>query len=732
MIKRTFLLTWTLVVALASCTKDEWPAEPDWSRIPNPSIPVEDGLKKPAACTNTIVAHRGGSAECGLPDNSIASLKYAMECGCYGSECDIYWTKDDNIVVAHANSDCKVNNIQPWTATLAELRAAGRLSNGEELPSLEEFISTVMADGSCTRLVLDIKKIDKPFAQTEYVINAAKRACEIVTEMGAKHFVELLCTGFNNDVMKIAHGYARKADLPIGMNSGKSGAEYSTLGFGWANLAAAGNMGAAAGGSGTRTVEEYEKAGVALSVYNVDRQSGDGNAVYAEAAVDYYVANYARFRTLCSNYPRWLIGRIDAAYKRYDGIRSAADFEAFAESLETDAFGTRFTNADGTVVLKTDLNLASLHPLPIFRGVFDGNGKTITVNYRGEETQIGLFKTLYGTVRNLTVAGNYASTRTDGKEVHLGAIAARAYGATIENCVNKAAITVADADDATSRCMILGGMVAKVWDGITIAECRNEGAISFSSPAYCLIGGMVGATNADEGICTITGCKNTGAIDNGSKNSSDWCYVGGIVGKPASSRLLLNGGSDYRLILDGCSCTGDITLSAGSKVRGSGIAAYAKGTYRISGCSFGGRITTTDATARDVVLGGMMGFAETSCDGLVENCIFGGTIEATVDGGNYYFGGIFGNNGSAATSVADCKTTQAARIGFNKGKSVGMIAGRPHSDNFTIRGCMIAGTVNNNGTEVPIAAGNLEEWMFKGTATSKKITLENNGYNSDL
>ena len=727
---KKLLYVWMLA-ALAGCTSDEWPAEPDWDRIPDPSVPVDDGLMKPAECDNTVVAHRGGSSECGAPDNSIASLRYAMECGCYGSECDIYWTKDDRIVVAHADGDCKVNNIQPWTATLAELRAAGRLSNGEELPALEDLIRTVMVDGNCTRLMLDIKKIDKPVAQTEYVINAARRACEIVTEMGAKHFVELVCTGYNGDVMKIANGYAKKAGLSIGMNSGKSGAEYGTLGFGWANLSAAGNMSMVAGGSGQRTLEEYEKAGVALSVYNVDRQSGDGNAVYSESAVDYYVANYARFRSLCSNYPKWLIGRIDAAYKTYDGIQSQADFEAFAASLESDAFGTRFANADGAVVLKTDLNLASFVPLSVFRGVFDGNGRTITVNYRGDDTQAGLFKTLYGTVKNLTLAGRFESTRTDDKEVHLGAIAARAYGATIENCVNKAAIAVHNGDDAASRCMILSGMVAKVWDGVTLRNCTNEGAISFASPAYCLIGGMVGAINADDGVSTISGCTNTADIENASRNNTDWCYVGGIVAKPTSGLLLLNGGADYRLTVGDCSFTGTIALSAGSKVRGAGIAAYAKGTYRISGCSFDGAILCSDGTVRDVVLGGMMGYAETTCDGFIEKCSFGGTIKAAVDGGNYYFGGIFGNNGSGATVVADCTASGTAYIGYNKGKSVGMLAGRPHSDGFTIRDCRIAGTVDNGGAEIVIGPDNLEEWMFRGTATSKKITLENNGYNNE-
>ena len=100
MLKKIFSLT-AAALLLFACTDDEWPAQPDWSQIPNPDEEVDDGLLKPAACTNNIVAHRGGATECKAPDNSLASLRYAIGQGCYGSECDIYWTKDDNVVVAH-------------------------------------------------------------------------------------------------------------------------------------------------------------------------------------------------------------------------------------------------------------------------------------------------------------------------------------------------------------------------------------------------------------------------------------------------------------------------------------------------------------------------------------------------------------------------------------------------------------------------------------------------------
>ena len=121
-----------------------------------------DEIPVPEKVNNKVVAHRGGSAEAGTakyPDNSIASLSYAISLGCYASECDIYWTADNNVVVAHAANGCYVNNLKPWEHTLDELRAAGKLSNGELLPTLEEFIDVALHAGT-TRLWLDVKRSD--------------------------------------------------------------------------------------------------------------------------------------------------------------------------------------------------------------------------------------------------------------------------------------------------------------------------------------------------------------------------------------------------------------------------------------------------------------------------------------------------------------------------------------------------------------------------------------------
>ena len=400
--------------------------------------------------------------------------------------------------------------------------------------------------------------------------------------------------------------------------------------------------------------------------------------------MNYYIANYKRFRTLCSNYPKWLIGKIDHAYKVYDGIRSEADFEAFAESLASDPTGRRFLDGNGEVVLHCDLTLNGFVPLSNFSGTFNGNGKTLTIGYRGDAQQIGLFKRLSGTVRNLTVAGRFESVRSDDSEIHLGAFAAETDNAAIENCTNRAEIVVADA---------------------------------------------VGAVQEDDGLYTIADCHNTADFDNAGSNSG-WNFMGGIAGKTISRQLVPGETSNYRLIVEECSSTGTISIAGPSKVRASGIVAQTQGAYRISGCTFSGAIESTDATKRDVVIGGIMAMADKECVGLVEGCTFSGRISAAQAGANNFFGGIYGNNGGAASVVNDCRTTASAYVGCPIGKSVGMLAGRPNKKGFTVSNCRIAGTVTNKqGAAVVITADNLEDWMFAGYGTSVAVTLKNNGYN---
>lgn len=298
-----------LAAALAfACTKPNIPQ-------PKPIDIVDDGgdgdgdqgdiVTEPAECTNRVVAHRGGARESGKPDNSRAGLYYTMNLGCYAMECDIYWTKDNNVVIAHATDTYFINGLKPWEHTLLELRKAGKLKNGEELPTLEDFLNIVQVKNNCTKLCLDIKNLDSDL--TAYPIKAVQRACEIIKEHKAEKFCEFICTG-NETVARGAAACMVAYGIPVGWMANKAPSGHKAAGFKWANLSAASYMNPY--GNGSRTIDEFKNAGMEISVFNIDMASGDGNAVYSNEAVNYYVSRYADLRFICTNYPAWMLKKL--------------------------------------------------------------------------------------------------------------------------------------------------------------------------------------------------------------------------------------------------------------------------------------------------------------------------------------------------------------------------------------------------------------------------------------
>lgn len=716
-------------LVFSCCDKDSWPSQPDWNKLPNPDAQDDDALLRPADCVNKIIAHRGGASESGLPDNSIASFKYSMSLGVFGVECDAYWTSDNNIIIAHGDENCEINKLIPHDNSLAQIREAGKLSNGEQLPTLEDVLDVIMDEKSCTRLIIDIKKINVPSEQPLYVTKAAKRICEIITEKGAKHFVMLLCTGFDDSAMKTAWGYAQAAGLEIGMNSGKTAVSFGSMGFNWINLAASTQMGPEAGGTGARTLKEFADAGISVSVYNVDNKAGDGNAVYSESAVNYYVKNYASLKMICTNYPKWLIDKITSSVQtKYDGISSKEDFEAFKSTLVSDPSADIFTDDNGEVVLHSDIVLDNFSPVSEFSGILNGGGHKITINYSGDSQYVGLIKSLTGTVKNLTVAGSMSTTYADGI-VYFGAIACTSEGAVFNNCKNVAEMKVSSPDAANS--VYMGGMVGKTSGNVTFKDCVDSSKVQYMSGNALFYGAMFGATASDAGKFSMTSCSSTAKVEFGGTNKSAWNYVGGLVGKPISTVRTSNSGTDYHLIVSGCSFSGAISVTGGGKIRAGQLCSYSNASFKIENCYASGEITNIETSARDFVCGATVGFVEKEVEGLVYNCIFSGK-HSSVAGPNNYIGGILGNTSDNTALVVDvCKTTAEAYVGAETVSSVGMLLGRPKAAGCMVSNCKIAGTILKAGVLTVITAENIENWMFTGSGTTASVELSGNGFNNE-
>jgi glycerophosphoryl diester phosphodiesterase len=124
--------------------------------------------------SNKVIAHRGAFRNTGVPENSIASLKAAIQLGCGGSEFDIHMTADSVLVINH---DYTFQGINIETSSYAALLEK-TLSNGEKIPTLESYLKAGLGQ-TTTKLVAEIKpsKVSKErsLALTEKVVAMVKQ-----------------------------------------------------------------------------------------------------------------------------------------------------------------------------------------------------------------------------------------------------------------------------------------------------------------------------------------------------------------------------------------------------------------------------------------------------------------------------------------------------------------------------------------------------------------------------
>jgi glycerophosphoryl diester phosphodiesterase len=110
-------------------------------------------LQQMNAQDTKIIAHRGAWKEFNLPENSIAALQKAIEIKAFGSEFDVRRTLDGKLVVNHDPTHFG-DTIE--LKTYAALNAK-KLSNGEDLPLLQDYFKKGTATNHHTLLICEIK-----------------------------------------------------------------------------------------------------------------------------------------------------------------------------------------------------------------------------------------------------------------------------------------------------------------------------------------------------------------------------------------------------------------------------------------------------------------------------------------------------------------------------------------------------------------------------------------------
>lgn len=142
---------------------------------------------------NPVVAHRGAWKAKNLPENSVASLKHAIALGCAGSEFDVRMTSDHVLIVNH---DPDYNGLLIEEATYSDL-SKQKLSNGETLPTLREYLLAGMKNNPSTGLVCEVK----PSKIEDRNALLAEKVLELVDEVNAQRYISYYIS-FSFEVLK--------------------------------------------------------------------------------------------------------------------------------------------------------------------------------------------------------------------------------------------------------------------------------------------------------------------------------------------------------------------------------------------------------------------------------------------------------------------------------------------------------------------------------------------------
>ena len=169
---------------------------------------------------NKVVAHRGAWKNTGATENSVAALQHAIALGCEGSEFDVHMSADS---VLYINHDPTIQGISIAKSTSDKL-AAVKLSNGEPLPTLRNYLETGIRQNK-TKLILEIKASELGKASS---IALTHKVVALVEQLQAQAWVDYISFDYEvcTELMKLAP-YAKVAYL----NGDKTPAELAQQNF---------------------------------------------------------------------------------------------------------------------------------------------------------------------------------------------------------------------------------------------------------------------------------------------------------------------------------------------------------------------------------------------------------------------------------------------------------------------------------------------------------------------
>ena len=378
-----------------------------------------------------------------------------------------------------------------------------------------------------------------------------------------------------------------------------------------------------------------------------------------------------------------------------------------------------------------------------FKGEFDGQNHTITVDLESYSTRFGFFGTVQGKVHNLKLAGKITATNRNQTSGFCGLL--KGNDNKIYNCVSTVEIIDTQSGDGT-----IGGFCAVTYDATSIENCAFYGQINAPFRNGCA--GIVGWCNSGAGT-TIKNCLIVADIN----------WAGGEDfgrNNPSVINSYKTGQNDATL------ASGEMTYKLNGQVSGaenwfqtlgtdampsplsSSEKLYANGTFYCDGVTSKGGDVVLSNVDESVVDDHVFG-----ADGVCTGCHAAGQAAEAVDGvfqlgnaGNLLWWAAYvnaGNPASNAVLTADINLSEAiyTPAGNSANKYIGTFDGQEHSvtlalnnpdlnyqglfgvatDGATIKNVLVKGSVSGKSYVAGIVGGS------NGSVDGKKLSIINCG-----
>ena len=295
---------------------------------------------------------------------------------------------------------------------------------------------------------------------------------------------------------------------------------------------------------------------------------------------------------------------------------------------------------------------ASWTPIEDYKGIFDGNGKTISGLTKP------MFGTLRGVVKNLTLNSTISTDSADDLSWGIFAKEVLPAGdiddiAGLQNCTAKGSITWTP-ESALGRASQLGGLVGNNKGG-TISGCSNEATVTFADNGTVngnqpSIGGVVGRTQKGGDIKSqgyITSCSNSGSVVCAARFAEN-IYIGGVLGYQVEKAESVSGCTNSGLVKVAS------TASTGAALHIGGVIGLGKGTIESCSNASEGVVTTEECTVGTYLCqGGVVGRLNDDSGRVYEYITNAGTVNVAAVGApsGRLVGGVVGrcNEGAIIT-----------------------------------------------------------------------------------